>query len=232
VSLIDPHVSSVVDFGCGDGRLTKALLQRPEAPGHRLSRIYLVDKFSEMLALTEDIECPSAAILRVCDDELLARLPGDAVGTIDLIACNSSIFLLRDVDAFVQHAGAILRNGGQLVANIPDQDYRFDDGWRSRFKEQADALWPFPDRGPNARFSNEYLRVLAAKSDLAARIDVLTCMVTWADFVRFYSIPFMGARRMPGMNQDERVRMLQQQPPLFEEIPYRWVHVVLTKRGH
>lgn len=231
VRLIDPTVHTLVDFGCGDGRLTQAVLTRGRELGLRPRKVILVDKFPQMLTLTEEINDVDVEFLRLCDTELLSQIPIELASQIDTIACNSSLFFGGDIERFLGRAHNLLKTGGSLVANIPDQDFHFEDGWQSVFREQANRLWDDPGQGQPNRFSYELLRRVAGEAGFELETEELTFQVPWEDFVRFYSIPFMGARRMPSMTQEERLAFLQELTPRFTEIPYRWVFFVMQKQG-
>jgi hypothetical protein len=123
-----------------------------------------------------------------------------------------------------------LKLGGRLIANVPDQDYSFSDGWASEFSAAANNLWPLPG-GPNRqpRFSDSFLSELARDNGLSINIEQKAYSVTWDDFTTFYSIPFMGARRMPDMTQAERVIHLRALVPTFQTIEYRWIFTIMEK---
>lgn len=230
VRLIHPGIQTLVDFGCGDGRLTRTFLQTTRGIGPAPKRVFLIDKFRQMLDLTEDLQAGGTEFVRICDTEALSEFPCEWEGEIGTVGCNSSFFLCRDVNSFVGRVRSLLRVGGSFVGNIPDQDFVFKDGWRSRFKQEADKLWDDPAPNMRERLSHDFLVQLATDNGFHVETHVMTCQLPWDDFVRFYSIPFMGARRMPGTTQEQRVCYLRNLAPRFVEIPYRWALFVMTKR--
>lgn len=230
-ALVPPEAERLVDFGCGHGRFTRACLGAFTSVPNRRT-VYLVDKFAEMLALTADLETMSPAIRfeRVQDSEELERLSSLLRNPVDLIACNSSLFLGRDPQAFITRATALLKPGGSLIANIPDQDFSFHDGWRSEFSRHANKLLPSPSRHKiPPMFSREKLQSLAAAHGCSLELSNRFFPVPWQDFVSFYSIPFMGARRIPGVDQQHRLEHLHTMRPAFDEILYRWAFFTWTK---
>lgn len=228
--LVPPGANNLMDFGCGNGRFTREVLKIVGRDRAKELTVYLVDSSVEMLSLTRDLDQDVGTIVRVHDNEALRYLAADAAGRIDVIACNSSFHLCRDIKLFLSRAGEVLRPGSRLIANIPDQDFAFEDGWTSSFKKEANRLWYDPARDSGPRFSEKFLRAAAAES--AFRLKHLSDEIyplSWQEFVNFYSIPFMGARRMPNLTQGERLEWLNSIPPQFNRLDYRWVFFEMEK---
>lgn len=230
---------SLIDFGCGYGRLSRAYLDKTGPGAPKGIQIFLIDNSSKMLELTRDlIDSGKANFIRLCDDERLAALPPEAIKQIDTIACNSSIHLLRkadlslDVAPFLKRCHNVLRPGGCLVASIPDQAYEFGDGYESEFYRQARLLWRDSQaRSQVPKFSDQLLQALGSRSCFRTHIRSKTFKLSWDDFVNFYSIPAMGISRIPHLTQQERITKLREIPPLFDEVDYRWVFVKFEKAG-
>lgn len=70
---------------------------------------------------------------------------------------------------------------------------------------------------------------MGARHGLRTELHARYVPVTWQDFVAFYSIPFMGARRLKGLTQQERLEYLAKLVPSFEHIQFRWAFVTMTK---
>ncbi len=238
---VDPETLIFVDFGCGDGRLSRAFLSERLARArteNRILDVVLADRSPSMLRATEDLGPPGVRLHRHLTDATLVGLPPSLVGRIDTIACNCSLHLLRraddrlDLDTFFRRCAAVLRPGGQVVANLPDQSFAFADGWESRFHRAAQRLRPdSPERAEVEKLDSELLAGLARRHGFGLELEPITFSVDWEDFVRFYSIPAMGRGRLPHLSQAERVAFLRRIEPGFDHLPYRWVFARWTFSG-
>lgn len=226
-SVVPATAIVLLDFGCGNGRFSRTLLGQGL---HKPQTIYLVDTSPAMLALTRDLEEAGSRVVRVQDNEAFARFGTHLQATIDVIACNSSLHLCRDLGLFLTRAHHLLRTGGRIVANLPDQDYDFRDGRFSAFLTAADAVFGPYEQRREARFSEPMLRETARRYGFGCRLIADSYEVTWEEFIQFYSIPFMAARRMPNIaSHQERVAHLKAVPPIFSTLEYRWATVSLEK---
>jgi 2-polyprenyl-3-methyl-5-hydroxy-6-metoxy-1,4-benzoquinol methylase len=117
--------SSVLDIGCGEGWLGRALA----AQG--VTRAYGVDVVP---ALIDQARAAGGGEFRVASYESIAR--GDLDVTVDVAVANFALIGKEAVDALIATAPALLRPGGALVIQTlhpvvatGDQPYR--DGWRT-----------------------------------------------------------------------------------------------------
>lgn len=225
---------SMIDFGCGDGLLAKLFLERFTRPlagdARQTISIYLVDKYQSMLDLTASISHPCAVVHRICAAEDLGPLPETARGRVDLVAANSSLHLCADPEVFVGRSNTVLRPRGCVLANIPDQAWEFEDGWRSVVAQKADELLPpSPRSGTRPAMNMAVIEQWGAQFRMRVEVSWREFELSWQDFVNLYSIPFIGARRLRGMSQAQRVAYLNSLCPAFSVIPYRWVFVRMTK---
>jgi SAM-dependent methyltransferase len=233
IAMIPDVCDRVVDFGCGHGRLARRLIAQP---ARRSWQLILADTSRAMLDLTTDIGAPGVEVVRVhAGAELADALPAHLRGRVDTIACNSSFHLLRDAAGnpdpgpLLESARTLLRPGGALVANLPDQAYRFTDGWESQFYLHARSIWP--DEGGRSSvtlFDAALIEQTAAKTGFDVEVTQATVTVPWETFLVFYSLSVLGGGRMPGRSPDERRRELRALRPRFETIDYRWAFVKFT----
>lgn len=234
LELLDVAVRTLVDFGCGSGRVARLFLarRRDRSP----LGLHLVDRSASMLELTRDMGGSEVTVFRHLDDESLARFPKEEEGHVDAIVCGQAFHLLRD-DTLVPTAGNLvaraadlLRTGGCLLVNIPEQAWAFEDGWTSGVYAASCRLWgPTPGRKEMPLFSAPLLRRWAARSGLEVAIFVRTFPFTWSDFVHFYSIPAIGVDRIPGHDAEGRWAYLQGLAPQFGEIAFRCVFARFTR---
>jgi SAM-dependent methyltransferase len=234
IGALPPHAKRVIDFGCGYGRTARAILATGDSAGLHL---YLVDRSEEMLTLTADIDPGQARLSVLRDDELLSAIPAAETGRIDAITCNSSLHLLRDFEGaidlrpFLDRARELLRSGGLLLANLPEQAYHFEDGWESLFHRHARDLSPDSEfRAAIERFSGGLLEKLGSEAGFAVRLETHTARVSWNDFISFYRIPALGEARMPHLSQAERITYLDRLAPRFDAVDYRSVLVRMEKK--
>jgi ubiquinone/menaquinone biosynthesis C-methylase UbiE len=99
------HAGSVLDLGCGDGRLT-AELDAGELTAADVSRVAL-DRARRRL--------PHAHIAELAPD---APLPFDD-GAFDLVLCAETIEHVRDVQLLLSQARRVLKPGGTLALTTP-----------------------------------------------------------------------------------------------------------------
>jgi ubiquinone/menaquinone biosynthesis C-methylase UbiE len=99
------HAGSVLDLGCGDGRLT-AELDAGELTAADVSRVAL-DRARRRV--------PHAQIAELEPDE---PLPFDD-GAFDLVLCAETIEHVRDVQLLLSEARRVLKPGGTLALTTP-----------------------------------------------------------------------------------------------------------------
>jgi SAM-dependent methyltransferase len=235
LDLVGP-ADCLIDFACGTGRAARLLLAR--GPGRHTKRIYLVDRSQAMIDATSDLEAPGVEVFRHVDDEKLSSIPATEHGRVDAIVCAHAFHLLRDERQgltgarLVRRAATLLRPNGSLVVCIPDQAWRFDDGWSSCVYQQACDLWgPSPGRENLQLLSRDLLAQWAVEANLNVSTATRAFRCTWNDFIRFYAIPGIGTGRAPGADAQERWDYLENLGPRFEEIEYRFVFACFTRAG-
>ena len=113
VDRLDPTgLGTVVDAGCGTGRVTARLLDRlPDAT------VIGVDGSASMLAQAAHTLAPTIGERRVqlVHADLRHPLPLRE-GSVDAVVSTATFHWLLDHDALFAHLAAVLRPGGQLVA--------------------------------------------------------------------------------------------------------------------
>lgn len=155
---------------------------------------------------------------------------------IDRILCNAAFFHFPDPRAVLTAAGQILSEKGRFLFNIPDQDFDFGDGVPSGMARLvAERLnQPF-DESQLGRYSYTQIQKLATNCGFELEdFTVLNFPLLPEDVIGFYSIPHVGARRLPELSTKDRRRALEQAfadlPP--EEMPqYRWAQFIVAPRG-
>ncbi len=234
--MVPPAARIVADFACGHGRFARALLRRAPVAAS-LRALILMDAAPEMLHGTRDIAAPGLRIHRLVGDHHLRHLAPAHVGRIDVIGVNSAIHLLRDrayrldLGPFLARCRDVLAPGGSVLANIPDQDFDFADGWTSRFHVHARRLRPdTPERAALERISGAWLRIQADRFGFDLSLETRTFELTWSDFIDFYRIPAIGGCRLGETGRIERLAEIETQPAWFEREPYRWAFVRLIRR--
>ncbi|MFM7719368.1 MAG: peptide chain release factor N(5)-glutamine methyltransferase [Actinomycetota bacterium] len=133
--LADVAVPVVVDVGTGSGAIALAIAdERPDA------RVLATDRSSEAVALARENAARLGLAVEVLEGDLLAPLPADLVGRVDLVACNPPYVRREEVAALpadvladpatalvgdaallariADAARAVLRPGGVLVLEI------------------------------------------------------------------------------------------------------------------
>src|SRR5690606_17196962 len=87
-AMVPSETSRILDFGCGNGRLTRTLL-RSSVGLKSLKTAFLLDKFTEMLDMTADLEklFPQIEFVRIQDSEALAKATEVVGEPVDVIAC-------------------------------------------------------------------------------------------------------------------------------------------------
>lgn len=100
---------TVLDAGCGSGRVTRLLLERlPEG------RVIAVDASPEMVARArEELASDARADVRLADLAELRLEPGEQV---DAVFSNATFHWVPDHDALFARLAAALRRGGRLSA--------------------------------------------------------------------------------------------------------------------
>ncbi len=133
---------TVLDAGCGSGRVTRLLLDRLPT-----GRVIAVDADADMVARAEIELSDAAADVRQADIAALRLEPGERV---DAVFSNATFHWVPDHDALFASLAAALRPGGRIsaqcggagnVAAVHDAALRAasDAGLAGRF-----AGWPMP----------------------------------------------------------------------------------------
>jgi 2-polyprenyl-3-methyl-5-hydroxy-6-metoxy-1,4-benzoquinol methylase len=126
-AVVDAIVSrtpcSVLDVGCGEGWLARALSAR----GIRVTGIDVVP------ALIEQAQAAGGGEFRVAAYEALAEKKPDAL--VDLVVCNFSLIGKASVDSVIAATKSLLHPGGTLIVQtlhplIACGDQPYVDGWR------------------------------------------------------------------------------------------------------
>jgi trans-aconitate 2-methyltransferase len=106
---------SVLDAGCGTGRVTKMLLDRlPEG------RVIGVDGSPSMVDTARDVLAGEDRVTLIVSDlldvspELLSR--GGAGGEVDAVFSNATFHWIRDHEALFRALGSVMRPGARFVA--------------------------------------------------------------------------------------------------------------------
>ena len=103
---------TVVDAGCGSGRVTEMLLQRLPA-----GRVIGIDASATMLAEAERRLEPAGDRVRLLHADLLELTPALLGGTIaDAVLSTATFHWIADHERLFANLHAVLRPGGQLVA--------------------------------------------------------------------------------------------------------------------
>ncbi|MDP8967627.1 MAG: methyltransferase domain-containing protein, partial [Actinomycetota bacterium] len=99
---------TVLDAGCGSGRVTRLLLERLPR-----GRVIAVDASPDMVARARDELRGAAADVREADLAALALVEGEQV---DAIFSNATFHWVPDHDALFAALAAALRRGGRISA--------------------------------------------------------------------------------------------------------------------
>ncbi|HEY3808320.1 MAG TPA: methyltransferase domain-containing protein [Steroidobacteraceae bacterium] len=122
-AVLSRHPTSVLDVGCGEGWLARALSRQ----GIRVTGLDAVP------ALVEQAKRAGGAEFRVASYEQIAS--GEVRAEADLVACNFALFGKHSVEGLLRALPGLLRANGSLVVQTlhpltacGDAPYR--DGWR------------------------------------------------------------------------------------------------------
>ncbi len=115
--------SSVLDVGCGEGWLARAL----ECQGIRVTGVDVVP------GLIENARSAGAGVYRVMSYEELAA--GQLAITVDVIACNFSLLGRESVERLFAACPALLKQGGSVIVQTLHPvfacgDHPYASGWR------------------------------------------------------------------------------------------------------
>jgi trans-aconitate 2-methyltransferase len=125
---------TVVDAGCGTGRVTEMLLEQlPEG------KVIAVDRSQNMIDQGElEIGSRYTGRARFLQSDLLELTPKDVGDPVDLVFSTATFHWIKDHDLLFQRLFALLKPGGRLVAQCgggPNLD---------RLVKRADALIAAP----------------------------------------------------------------------------------------
>ena len=124
LGLLDPvGVTTIIDAGCGTGRVTELLLERMPA-----AQVYGVDGSWHMLQGAADrlAEYVDAGRLHLLHADLTKPLP---LAPVDAILSTATFHWIHDHDALFANLAAALRPGGQLVAQCGGADIMGGESW-------------------------------------------------------------------------------------------------------
>ncbi len=99
----------VLDAGCGSGRVTELLLDRLPS-----GRVIALDASASMITEARARLAPYGHRVECLVADLARRLP--VAEPVDAILSTATFHWIRDHDALFHHLAAVLRPGGQLVA--------------------------------------------------------------------------------------------------------------------
>jgi trans-aconitate 2-methyltransferase len=125
----------VLDAGCGSGRVTELLLARLPR-GH----VIALDASPSMLAEARRRLAPAGDRVELVRADL--RRPLELDGPVDAVLSTATFHWLPDHDALFRHLAAVLRPGGQLVAQCGGA------GCIATVEHAARAAWPLADGWP------------------------------------------------------------------------------------
>lgn len=185
---------SVLDVGCGDGRIT-ALLARALPRGE----IVGADTSEEMLAFARESfsagDYPNLRFERMDARELRCTSP------LDLIFSNAALHWVNDHPAFLRGAGACLKPGGRLVVSCGGKGNAHDvfeavrrtlrlKRWREYFRElQAPYFFHGPAAYekwlPRCGFQAQLVRLANKPTPLAGRLGLMSWLrTTWLPYTQ------------------------------------------------
>jgi trans-aconitate 2-methyltransferase len=196
LAMVRPEVGmSIVDLGCGTGKLTRLLHQRLQA-----RETIGIDRSASMLAAAR--EAPEAAGLRFEEGtiEVFAgrgsssddgARPGQAADPPGLIFSNAAFHWVEDHDALIRSLFARLGPGGQLAFQVPaqhedpshvvaqelagDEPYRAAlSGWQRR--QPVLTAEAYARLFYKCGFSDTNVRLIVYPHVLAGRADVIEWM--------------------------------------------------------
>jgi len=222
---------TVLDAGCGSGRVTRMLVERLPR-----GRVIGVDAAPSMVAHAREQLGSEATFL--CADlvELTPEMLRDAAGVemVDVAFSNATFHWIPDHDALFRRLHGVLRPGGRLVAQCGAEGNVEEFG---AVVESVSAEPPFAehlvDWDPTWNFSS---REDAERRLAAAGFDPLDCWIT-----RFEATPedpraFMRAsgfapifERLPGELRDDFVDAVFSRLP--EPVTFRYVRLNIDARA-
>jgi len=236
VKLIPPTPRCLIDFACGTGRVSKKYLEyRPNI--EQSLKLYLIDQSQEMLTQSADVAEKNVDVNYLCDDESLSNFPQSDYSRVNAIICGSAFHLIRDANLalaghqLLKYAVPILDSSGYIVANIPDQAWLFDDGWKSAVYEESCKLWgPSSGRETLPLLSPSLVKSWAHQYGFLVEISTKSYDFWWSDFINFYSIPEIGAHRIPIQYKDNPIKYFDTVLPQFERIEFKHIFLVFSKQ--
>ena len=124
-AVLSRRPASVLDLGCGEGWLVRALA------AHGVARVIGVDVVP---ALIEQAKAAGGGEFRVAAYEAIAA--GELGITVDVAVANFALIGKEAVDALINASPKILREGGSLIVQtlhpvVAGGDLPYKDGWRS-----------------------------------------------------------------------------------------------------
>lgn len=131
-----PGSARLLDFGCGTGAFTEALLRAVEPPPERLA-LWLVEPVAAQLERAAARLAPLAGRVTPLGAGLAAR----RAPHFDLILANHSLYYVPDLPAAAADLLGRLAPGGRLIAALLDRDNALAGIWQAGF---AAARRPFP----------------------------------------------------------------------------------------
>jgi SAM-dependent methyltransferase len=128
----------VVDLGCGEGLITRAVAGR----GATAVGVDPTERLIAHARMAEDA-VPSGATYAIDDGADLTTVDSDSI---DLVTAGLSLNNIPDLDAAIHSVRRVLVPGGRLVFTIPHPCF-----------EAPHAGWVDPDEGASRRLVGDYL---------------------------------------------------------------------------
>jgi SAM-dependent methyltransferase len=132
--LPDPAGLDVLDLGCGDGTLARALI------GQGARRVLGVDPSARMLALAARQPAPGVRYLRA-SAETLALPPA----SLDLVVSSLALHYVADYETLVGRVACWLRPGGRLVFSVEHPVCTARDPMTGWVAADGGTVWPVDD---------------------------------------------------------------------------------------